>query len=186
VSANTEKALYRQGTSWIIASTATLGQPQPPGAAGASAPGAPHVLKTSEMEVYVDPRVEWQQMYREAWRIVRDFFYDPNYHGLDLEATAGKYAPYVDTLAHRADLNYLFQEVFGELSVGHLYVSGGDVPNPNRVAGDLRLRLRHRKRALSLAKIYDGENWNGAARAPYAARRQCEKANICWPSVGAI
>ena len=167
VSANSEKALYRQGTNWFIASTATLGQPVPPSAAGAPAPGAPNLLKTGDIEVYVDPRAEWQQMYREAWRIERDFFYDPGYHGLDLEATASKYSRYVDSLAHRADLNYLFQEIFGELTVGHLYVSGGDVPNPNRVAGGLLgCDYAIENGRYRFAKIYDGENWNPQLRAP--------------------
>src|SRR5262249_24537898 len=85
VSANSEKVLYRLGPSWFIGSAATLGQPVPPGG-----PGAPNMLKTADIEVYVDPPAEWQQMYREAFRIERDFFYDPNYHGLDLEATAKK------------------------------------------------------------------------------------------------
>ena len=162
LSANAEKALYRQGQSWYIASTATLGQTLPPGA-----PGAPNILKTSEMEVYVDPIAEWQQMYREAWRIERDFFYDPNHHGLDLDASARKYAPYVDSLAHRADLNYLFQEMFGELTVGHLYVTGGDVPNPNRVAGGLLgCDYAIENGRYRFARIYDGENWNPALRAP--------------------
>src|SRR5262245_325472 len=164
VSANGEKALYRLGPNWIIASTATLGQPVPP---GSNAPGAPNVLKTGEMEVYVDPRAEWQQMYREAFRIERDFFYDPNYHGLDLEGTARRYSPYLDSLAHRADLNYLFQEMFGELTVGHLYVSGGDVPNPNRVAGGLLgCDYNVENGRYRFAKIYDGENWNPELRAP--------------------
>jgi tricorn protease len=168
VSANSEKALYRQGTNWFIASTATLGQPAPPSAAGAPpAPGAPNLLKSGDMEVYVDPRAEWQQMYREAWRIEREFFYDPGYHGLDLEATASKYSRYVDSLAHRADLNYLFQEIFGELTVGHLYVSGGDVPNPNRVAGGLLgCDYAIENGRYRFAKIYDGENWNPQLRAP--------------------
>ncbi len=167
VSANSEKALYRQGPNWFIASTATLGQPAPPSAAGATAPGAPNLLKTADMEVYVDPRAEWQQMYREAWRIERDFFYDPGYHGLDLEATASKYSRYVDSLAHRADLNYLFQEIFGELTVGHLYVSGGDGPNPNRVAGGLLgCDYAIENGRYRFAKIYDGENWNPQLRAP--------------------
>ena len=162
LSSNGEKALYRVGTNWFIGSTATLGQPQPPGA-----PGAPNLLKTGEIEVYVDPRAEWQQMYREAFRIERDFFYDPNYHGLDLDATARKYSPYVDSLAHRADLNYLFQEVFGELTVGHLYVSGGDVPNPNRVSGGLLgCDYAVENGRYRFAKIYDGENWNPDLRAP--------------------
>jgi tricorn protease len=116
LSANGEKMLYRQGQNWMIASTATAGTP-------AFKPGEGKI-KTEEMEVFVDPRAEWNQMYRETWRIERDFFYDPGHHGLDLQATAKKYEPYLNSLAHRADLNYLFTEMLGELSVGHLYVGG--------------------------------------------------------------
>ena len=155
LSANGEKMLYRQGPNWFIASTT---QPLKPGEGR---------LKTDDMQVYVEPKVEWQQMYREAWRIERDFFYDPNYHGLDLDATARKYAPYIDSLTHRADLNYLFQEMLGELTVGHLYVSGGDVPNPNRVAGGLLgCDYAIENGRYRFAKIYDGENWNPQLRAP--------------------
>ncbi|MFL6274614.1 MAG: PDZ domain-containing protein [Blastocatellia bacterium] len=162
LSANGEKALYRQGQSWFIANAATLGQPMPPGA-----PGAPNMLKTGEMEVYVDPKAEWKQMYSEAFRIERDFFYDPNYHGLDLNAAARKYEPYLDSLTHRADLNYLFAEMFGDLTVGHLYVSGGDIPNPNRVAGGLLgCDYAIENGRYRFAKIYDGENWNPQLRAP--------------------
>jgi tricorn protease len=167
VSANGEKALYRQGPNWFIAPTATLGLPVPPSASGATPPGAPNLLKTGEIEVYVDPRAEWQQMYREAFRIERDFFYDPNYHGLDLNATARKYAPYLESLAHRADLNYLFQEIFGDLTVGHLYVVGGDIPIPSRVPGGLLgCDYTIENGRYRFAKIYDGENWNPQLRAP--------------------
>ena len=124
-------------------------------------------LKTDEMEVFVDPREEWKQMYRETWRIERDFFYDPNHHGLDLGATAKKYEPYVDALMHRADLNYLFQEMLGELSVGHLYVGGGDVPDPRRVAGGLLgADYKIENGRYRFAKVYNGENWNPQLRAP--------------------
>ncbi|HEU0185654.1 MAG TPA: PDZ domain-containing protein, partial [Blastocatellia bacterium] len=159
LSANGEKMLYRQQQNLFIAATATLGTP-------AFKPGEGR-LKIEEMEVHVDPRAEWDQMYRETWRIERDFFYAPNYHGLDLQATAKKYEPYLASLAHRADLNYLFQEMLGELSVGHLYVQGGDTPRPNFVPGGLlgadykiengRYRFDH---------VYNGENWNPNLRAP--------------------
>jgi tricorn protease len=155
LSANGEKMLYRQGQNWFIASTA---QPIKPGEGK---------IKTEEMEVYVDPKAEWQQMYRETWRIERDFFYDPNYHGLDLQATAKKYEPYLGALEHRADLNYLFQEMLGELSVGHLYVQGGDTPNPRFVPGGLLgadYKLENGR--YRFAKIYSGENWNPQMRAP--------------------
>jgi tricorn protease len=155
LSANGEKMLYRQGTNWFIASTA---QPPKPGEGR---------LKTDEMEVYVDPRAEWNQMYREAWRIERDFFYDPNHHGLDLQETAKKYEPYLNTLTHRADLNYLFNEMLGELSVGHLYVQGGDMPDPKRVPGGLLgADFKIENGRYRFAKIYNGENWNPQLRAP--------------------
>jgi tricorn protease len=162
ISANGEKALYRQGPNWLIAATATLGAPLPPGA-----PGGPNLLRVAEMEVQVDPIAEWKQMYREVWRIERDFFYAPNYHGLDLKEAEKKYEPYLNALAHRADLNYLFGEMLGELTVGHLYVQGGDTPNPSRVPGGLLgCDYKIENGRYRFAKIYDGENWNPQLRAP--------------------
>jgi tricorn protease len=155
LSSNGEKMLFRQGDAWFISSTT---QPVKPGEGK---------IKTEDMEVYVDPKAEWQQMYREAWRIQRDFFYDPNYHGLDLQATAKKYETHLAALTHRADLSYLFQEMFGELTVGHLYVQGGDVPDPKRVPGGLLgADYATENGRYRFAKIYDGENWNPQLRAP--------------------
>ncbi len=155
LSANGEKMLYRQGQNWFITSVA---QPVKPGEGK---------IKTDQAEVYVDPRAEWNQMYRETWRIERDFFYDPNHHGLDLQATARKYEPYLQALVHRADLNYLFQEMLGELSVGHLYVGGGDVPDPKRVPGGLLgADYRIENGRYRFARVYNGENWNPQLRAP--------------------
>src|SRR5581483_9171647 len=155
LSANGEKMLFRQGDNWFIASAT---QPVKPGEGR---------IKTDEMEVYVDPRAEWNQMYRETWRIERDFFYDPNYHGLDLQATAKKYEPWLQSLVHRADLNYLFNEMLGELTIGHLYVGGGDVPDPKRVPGGLLgADYRIENGRYRIAKVYNGENWNPQLRAP--------------------
>ncbi len=158
-SANGEKVLYRQQQNWFIAGTATMGTP-------AFKPGEGKI-KTEDMEVYVDPKAEWQQMYRETWRIERDFFYAPNYHGLDLKATEKKYEPYVQALVHRSDLNYLFQEMLGELTVGHLYVQGGDVPDPKRVPGGLLgADYKIENGRYRFAKVFNGENWNPQLRAP--------------------
>ncbi|HYP28348.1 MAG TPA: PDZ domain-containing protein [Blastocatellia bacterium] len=155
LSSNGEKLLYGQGQSFFIVS---LAQPIKPGEGK---------IKTEDMEVYVDPREEWNQMYRETWRIERDFFYDPNYHGLDIKATAARYQPYVESIAHRADLNYLFQEMLGELTIGHLYVSGGDVPNPKRVvAGLLGADYSIENGRYRFKRVFDGENWNPQLRAP--------------------
>ena len=158
-SANGEKVLYRMGPSYFIAATATMGTP-------AFKPGEGKI-KTEDMEVFVDPKAEWQQMYRETWRIERDFFYAPNYHGLDLKATEKKYEPYVQALVHRSDLNYLFQEMLGELTVGHLYVQGGDIPDPKRVAGGLLAAdYKIENGRYRFAKVFNGENWNPQLRAP--------------------
>ena len=100
-----EKALYRQGENWIIAALRPMaagpGGGAPPAAmppAGGAAQGA---LKTSGIEVRVDPVQEWKQMYHEAWRTERDWFYDRNLHGLDLKAAEKKYEPYLRNVAAR-------------------------------------------------------------------------------------
>jgi len=159
--ANGEKCLYRlsqgqgQAQNWFIASLTT---PIKPGEGR---------LRTDDMEVRVEPRLEWEQMYREVWRLERDFFYDPNHHGLDLQATARKYEPYLRAVMHRADLNYLFEEMLGELSVGHLYVRGGDLPEVKRVSvGLLGADYVVENGRYRIARIYEGENWNPQLRAP--------------------
>jgi tricorn protease len=156
ISFNGEKILYRMPPSrWFIAGTA---QPPKPGE------GA---LKTDAMEVLVDPRAEWKQMYHEVWRIERDFLYDPGAHGLDLKAAEKKYAAYLDVLAHRADLSYLFAEMLGNLTLGHTYISGGDMPEPRRVAGGLLgADYKIENGRYRFARVYNGESWNPQLRAP--------------------
>jgi tricorn protease len=85
------------------------------------------------MEIRIDPRQEWRQIYNEVWRIERDFFYDPNLHGLNLAAAKAKYQPYAENVASREDLNYVFEDMLGELTVGHLFVRGGAMPEVKRV-----------------------------------------------------
>jgi tricorn protease len=175
VSANGEKVLYRQGQNWVIASTATLGAPAGPGGPGGpggpsgpgGGPGGPNILKTAEMEVYVDPKVEWKQMYNEVWRNERDFFYDRNLHGLNLEEMKKRYAPYVESVAHRSDLTYLFTEMLNQLTVGHMFIGGGDQPRPNFVPGGLLgCDYKIENGRYRFARVYNGENWNPNLRAP--------------------
>jgi tricorn protease len=124
-------------------------------------------LKLDAVEIQVDPVAEWRQMYREVWRIQRDFFYDPNHHGLDLQAAERRYAPYVESLTSREDLNYLFREALGELSVGHLYVGGGSQPEVKRVPGGLLgADYTIENGRYRFARVFSGENWNPELRAP--------------------
>jgi len=155
MSFNGEKMLYHQAQKWIISAAGT---PPKPGEG---------VLKTDTMEARIDPREEWKQMYREVWRIERDYFYDPGHHGLDLQAAAKKYEPYLEGVASRADLSYLFQEMLGELSVGHLYVTGGAAPEVKRTTcGLLGADYKIANGRYRFAKVYQGENWNPDLRAP--------------------
>src|SRR5437763_13281772 len=86
-------------------------------------------LNLSGLEVRLDRHAEWRQIFNECWRQMRDFFYDPNMHGVDWRAVREKYAPLVEHVNHRADLTYVIGEMIGELNVGHAYVGGGDLPD---------------------------------------------------------
>jgi len=161
VSFDGEKILYRKGEAWATAS-----------ADDAPAPGGPPKpglgpLKLDGWEVYVEPRAMWKQIYNETWRIERDFFYDPHYHGLDLDKVKKKYEPYLDGIASRAELTYLFEECLGEITVGHMFVGGGETPEPKKVKGGLLgadYSLENGR--YRIAKVYDGENWNPGLQAP--------------------
>jgi tricorn protease len=154
-SASGEKMLYRQGEQWFIAATAQVVKP------------GEGSLKLAEMEVYVDPRAEWRQMYHEVWRIERDFFYDPGHHGLDLKAAEEFYLPYLDSVFSRSDLNYLFAEMLGNMSVGHMFVGGGDVPEAKKVKGGLLgADYKIENGRYRFSRIYNGENWNPKLQAP--------------------
>jgi tricorn protease len=106
-------------------------------------------------------------MYYQVWRDERDFLYDPGLHGLNLEDAKKKYEPYLENIASRDDLNYLFIEMLGEITIGHMFVGGGDVPEPKRVkTGLLGADYSVENGRYRFARIYNGENWNPKLRAP--------------------
>lgn len=165
VSHNGEKMLYWQGDQWFIAAIPPVPKP------GETGPPPPQqlqgALKLDALEVYVDPRAEWKQMYHEAWRLERDFFYDPGHHGLDLHTAEKKYAPYLESVASRSDLNYLFEEMLGNMTVGHLFICCGDIPEVKKVKGGLLgADYTIDKGRYRFARVFDGENWNPKLRAP--------------------
>lgn len=138
---------------------------------GASAGATPKPIVTSPMLVEVDPRAEWKQMFREAWRLERDYFYDPGMHGVNWQAAYDRYAPLLDQLNAREDLSYLISELISELNVGHAYYQGGDVENaPSRSVGllgvDWKLDGDDTHKAYRIAKVYRGGPWDLDARGP--------------------
>jgi len=128
-------------------------------------------INVAQLEMQVDPRAEWAQIYRETWRIQREFFYDPKMHGADWQAVYEKYRPLLTSVGHRADLGYLIAMMGGELTVGHSYLLGtGDVPSEEPVSvGLLGADFAVENGHYRISRIYTGENWNPELRSPLSA-----------------
>jgi tricorn protease len=175
ISSNGEKALYEQlpppnplapagggppHGQWAIKPVDALGKPPEPGKPDGT-------LHLEAMKIYVDPRAEWKQMFREVGRIERDFFYDPNLHGANLKSLMDTYQPFVDNVVSRADLNYIFADMLGEITAQHVFIFGGDRPEVKTVTVGLLgadYAIDHDR--YRFAKVYFGENWNPQLRAP--------------------
>jgi len=126
-------------------------------------------LNVASLQVRVTPREEWKQMFREAWRIERDFYWDPNMKGLNWEQLGKRYEALLPYVSHRSDLNYIIGEMIAELSTSHTYVSGGEMPEVKRVGvGLLGADFEISHGFYRLKKIYQGESWNPQTRAPLA------------------
>ncbi len=123
LSADRKKLFLAKGSEWFVADAATdLGD-----LAKAKVP-------TSGWQLSVTPRIEWRQMFREAWRLERDYFYDPNLHHVDWPAVLKRFTPLVDRVTDRAELSDLLAQMVAELSALHIFVQGGDLRSgPDRV-----------------------------------------------------
>ncbi len=138
-------------------------------AAGKKPESGKGVLNTSSISVKIDPRAEWPQIFEEAWRVNRDYFYDPGMHGVDWNAMKTKYSAFLPDLACRSDLNRVIQWMCSELSVGHHRIqSPGDrLNNPQRVGGGLLgADYKVTGNRYQIAKIYGGLNWNPDLKSP--------------------
>jgi tricorn protease len=128
-------------------------------------------LNVGQLEMLVDPRAEWAEIFKEAWRIQRDYFYDAKMHGANWQAVYDKYSALLPYVGHRADLGYLIALTGGELTVGHSYLTGpGDEPEeqPENV-GLLGADFAVENGRYRITHIYTGENWNPELRAPLSA-----------------
>ena len=126
-------------------------------------------LDLGELRVDLDRTAEWDQIYRECWRQMRDFVFDPNLHGVDWEQLRRRYAPLVGHVRHRADLTYVIGELIGELNIGHAYVGGGDYPKAERIpTGLLGARIERDPASgyFIIRKIFKGQNWAAGLRSP--------------------
>ncbi len=156
---NGDKMLYQKGDGWFIADADDL---KP--AAGDAPVGKG--LNLGSLQATVDPHAEWRQMYFETWRIERDFLYDPNHHGLDIDKVQAKYEPYLAGLGSRSDLDYLFEEMLGEITIGHMFVRSPHPPDHSPKPGLLGADYAIESGRYRFVKIFNGENWNPALQAP--------------------
>ncbi len=121
------------------------------------------------MNVTIEPRVEWKQVLRDAWRVERDFFYDPNMHGVNWQAAYEHYSAMLEDCVSRRDVSFLIREMISELNVGHAYYNEGDVEKaPRATAGLLGCRFELVEGAFKIAELYQGSAWDYDARNPLA------------------
>ncbi len=133
----------------------------------AAAAGAPKPVVTAGMTTHVEPRAEWAQILRDAWRIQRDYFYVANMHGVDWEAVYEQYAAMLPDAVVREDVSELIREMISELNVGHAYYWGGDVESaPTRTVGLLGVDWELHEGAYRVARIIGGGDWDVDARNP--------------------
>ena len=155
LSANGEKLIYRNGGELLIVD-----------AKGPAKPGE-GAINLAGMQMKLDRRAEWKQIFNEAWRLERDFFYSVNMHGIDWKAMRERYGAMLPNVSHRSDLTYLIGEMIAELNIGHAYVGGGDLPRKKSVRiGLLGAEFEAANGFYRLKKIYQGENWREDRRSP--------------------
>jgi len=155
ISADGKKLLVRKGETMAIVDAAPDQKLDKP-------------LDLAAIDGKVDPRQEWRQMFEEAWRIQRDYFYDPNMHGVDWKGVREQYRKMLDDCASHEDLDFILGEMFAELNVGHAYVFGnGDNEKPPDVpVGMLGADFEVKDGAFRISKIHEGAAWDYDARGP--------------------
>ena len=156
ISAKGDKMLFGSKGKWGI--TATGQKPAPES-----------MINTALLQVKTVPKEEWKNIFNEAWRVNRDYFYDPNMHGADWPAMKKKYEALLPDVASTNDLYRIMQWMFSELAVGHhrFTATGDRRVNPEVVPGGLLgADYEVSNNRYRIKKIYGGLNWNPTLRSP--------------------
>ena len=126
-------------------------------------------MPTGTLDMTVDPRAEWKQIFNDVWRFERDYFYDTNMHGVDWNAMRTRYGKLLDDAVTRWDVNFVIGELISELNSSHTYRGGGDTAQgPNLPVGYLGVDWELSNNAYRIKKIIRGAPWDTEVRAPVA------------------
>lgn len=129
----------------------------------------PEALSLDGLQVRINPREEWALIFDEVWRMEKEYFYDPNLHGLDWQAVYERYQPLVAHVGRREDLTALMVEMIAEMQAGHNRTGGGDqYRGSSAKTGLLGANLEIRNGRYRIARVYSGESWNPFVHAPLA------------------
>jgi len=177
VSADGHKLLYRAGGGGGGGGRGPGGQGGPPTApqlflvdADRQPPQPGQGRLNVTLRMYLEPKEEFKQIFNEGWRNQRDYLYVPNLHGADWPKMKEMYGQLLPFVNHRADLNYLLDNMGAEIAIGHSYVRGGDMPDvPNSPGGLLGADFTIDGGRYKIAHIYDNESWNPDLRAPLSS-----------------
>ncbi len=160
ISADGKKLVYRAGSRYGVVD------------AGKKASVGDGKVDLGSARIRVDRNKEFLQIFNEAWRVQRDWFYDANMHGVDWKAMGDKYRKLVAFCGDRSDLNYLIGEMIGELNTGHTYVFGGDIErNAKRVSTGMLgagFTAEPGSDYYRISHIIPGTQWNSRERSPLA------------------
>lgn len=153
LSADSKKVLVARGRSWGLINVA---EAQPFKA-----------LNTGALETTIDPPAEWRQIFNDAWRIQRDFFYDPHLHLVMWQQVREHYGRLLGDAVTRNDVNFILGEMLGELNVSHAYRGGGDLETaPGRSVGYLGCDYALEQGAYRIKRIVQAAPWEYTVRSP--------------------
>lgn len=174
VSADGKKLVYRAASPGAGGPPTPGVRPTPPSLFLVDADKAPPTAGTGKLSytlrMWLDPAAEFAQIFAEGWRNQRDYLYVPNMHGTDWPRQREVYGRFLPHVKHRADLNYLLDQMGAEIAIGHSYVRGGDMPEvPSTNGGLLGADFKIESGRYRIARIYDNERWNPDLKAPLAA-----------------
>jgi tricorn protease len=154
LSADRKKMLIRKGSGHYIIEPKENQKPD-------------KALATSGLEITVDPAAEWKQIFTDAWRLERDYFYDPGLHGVNWNTMRERYGKLLEDAVTRWDVNYVIGELIGELNASHTYRNGGDTESPpSRGVGYLGCDFTLENGAYRIKKIVQAAPWDAEARSP--------------------